>query len=527
MSLPTSEPQRFLSAAPRVRLEKAFESPFKNVIATARTCYSSKGIVADGTIQLELFGESRDKDIARSIYGAGHHTTFQHAQFQFTLDNVSRHFIWSFLHQHPFYNSEQVSQRYVAVKPGTVAIPPMAGEALALYQQTIEYQHELYRELRELLETTTAEAYYERFPYRAKYPEKYRRDIAKRSQEVARYVLPIGTFAYMYHTISALTLLRYWRLGEMFDTPLEQRIVIGEMVRQLLEHDPNYSIVLEEPLPIEQTAEYRVFEQYHGAATPSPAFAREFDAELDGVLSRLVDYKVNAESSMADSVREMVGLTRDRMSDDEAIELVLNPAHNPILGENLSLTTHAKLARAMHHPHYTFRRRLSHTADSQDQRHRMTPASRPILAAQVGDEPDYYVPEIVERNPVAAAKYREAMERSWAAVTRLIAHGVPAEHAHYLLPNAVNVRYSESSDLLNLHHKHKMRLCYNAQEEIWRASLDEARQIRQVHPRIGRWLLPPCTIRDFAGTRPTCPEGDRFCGIKVWKLDIDEYERVI
>ena len=522
-----SEPQRFLSAAPRVRLEKAFESPFKNVIATARTCYSSKGIVDDGTIQLELFGESRDKDIARSIYGAGHHTTFQHAQFQFTLDNVSRHFIWSFLHQHPFYNSEQVSQRYVAVKAGTVAIPPMSGEALELYTATVEYQHAAYRELRDLLEGVTAAAYYERFPYRAKYPEKYAKDIRKRSQEIARYVLPIGTFAYMYHTISALTLLRYWRLGEMFDTPLEQRIVIGEMVRQLLQHDPNYEIILEEPLPIDQTAEYRVFEQYHGSTTPSSSFAREFDAGLGDTISQLVDYKVNAEQTMADSVREMLGLCRDGMSDDDAIELVLNPARNPILGENLSLTTHAKLSRAMHHPHYTFRRRLSHTADSQDQRHRMTPGSRPILAAQISDEPDYIVPEIVLRDKTVMAKYREVMERSWMAVNRLVALGVPAEHAHYLLPNAVSVRFSESSDLLNLHHKHKMRLCYNAQEEIWRASLDEARQIRAVHPRIGKWLLPPCTIRDYAGTRPTCPEGDRFCGIKVWKLDIDEYKRVI
>ncbi|MBC8144646.1 MAG: FAD-dependent thymidylate synthase, partial [bacterium] len=176
---------------------------------------------------------------------------------------------------------------------------------------------------------------------------------------------------------------------------------------------------------------------------------------------------------------------------------------------------------------YTFRRRLSHTADSQDQRHRMTPGSRPILAAQISDQPDYVLPEIITRNAVAEAKYREGMERSWEAVHRLTAMGVPAEHAHYLLPNAVTVRFSESSDLLNLHHKHKMRLCYNAQEEIWRASLDEARQIRAVHPRIGKWLLPPCTIRDYAGTRPTCPEGDRFCGIKVWKLDIDEYKRVI
>ena len=109
----------------------------------------------------------------------------------------------------------------------------------------------------------------------------------------------------------------------------------------------------------------------------------------------------------------------------------------------------------------------------------------------------------------------------------LIALGVPAEFAHYLLPNAVSVRYTESSDLLNLHHKHKMRLCYNAQEEIWRASVDEARQIRAVHPRIGRWLLPPCTIRDRAGVRPICPEGERFCGEKVWRIDIDQYERII
>jgi hypothetical protein len=72
-----------------------------------------------------------------------------------------------------------------------------------------------------------------------------------------------------------------------------------------------------------------------------------------------------------------------------------------------------------------------------------------------------------------------------------------------------------------------MRLCYNAQEEIWRASVDEARQIRGVHPRIGRWLLPPCTIRDAAGVRPVCPEGERFCGEKVWRIDIDQYERII
>lgn len=524
---PVVDQQQFLSEAPRVRLEKAFDTPFKNVVATARTCYSGKGIVADDSVQLELFPESRDTQIVRSIYEAGHHTTFQHAQFQFTLDNVSRHFIWSFLHQHPFYNSEQVSQRYVTVKAGMVAIPPMEGAALELFQTTVEYQHAAYRELIALLGEPTTEAYYRRFPYRRKYPDRYVKDIRKKAQEIARYALPVGTFAYLYHTISGLTLLRYWRLSEMFDTPLEQKIVIGEMMRELLRHDPNYRIVLEDPIPIEETPEYRAFMEFHGSATPSGAFAERFDRSLDGYTSKLVDYKANAENVLAESVREVLGLLPEQLADDDAIELALNPNRNRVLGENLTLTTHAKLTRALHHAHYTFRRKVSHTADSQDQRHRMTPASRPILAAQLSDDPDYITPDIVRHSAAAHAKYCEVMERSWEAIARLKALGVPAEHAHYLLPNAVSVRYTESSDLLNLHHKHKMRLCYNAQEEIWRASVDEARQIRAVQPRIGRWLLPPCNIRDLAGVRPVCPEGERFCGEKVWKIDIEQYERVI
>ena len=30
-----------------------------------------------------------------------------------------------------------------------------------------------------------------------------------------------------------------------------------------------------------------------------------------------------------------------------------------------------------------------------------------------------------------------------------------------------------------------------------------------------------------AGRRPYCPEGDRYCGVRVWELGLDAYERVI
>ena len=37
------------------------------------------------------------------------------------------------------------------------------------------------------------------------------------------------------------------------------------------------------------------------------------------------------------------------------------------------------MMRALNHASYVFEKRLSHTADSQDQRHRMVPASRPMM----------------------------------------------------------------------------------------------------------------------------------------------------
>ncbi len=113
--------EKFVSPEPIVRLVKWFPDSYRNTIAVARTCYSSKGIVLDENVT-----DKGDK-LAESIYRAGHHTTLQHAHYQFTLDRVSRHCIWSFLHSHPFYNSEQVSQRYVEVQPGNTAIPPLRG----------------------------------------------------------------------------------------------------------------------------------------------------------------------------------------------------------------------------------------------------------------------------------------------------------------------------------------------------------------------------------------------------------------
>jgi thymidylate synthase ThyX len=192
------------------------------------------------------------------------------------------------------------------------------------------------------------------------------------------------------------------------------------------------------------------------------------------------------------------------------------------------LTTISKLTRALGHAHYTFQKKLSHTADSQDQRHRMTPASRPVLQAHfLPERVDVVIPALLHAVPEAEARFLETCERTWKAISRLLDGGVAPEQALYLLPNAFPIRFEESGDLLHLHHKWVHRLCYTAQEEIWRASIDEVQAVRRVHPELVAHVHAPCWVRREAKQTPFCPEGPRFCGVPVWTLGLEQMERLL
>ncbi len=518
----------FRSPPPRAALTRGFSKAYDNAVATARSCYSSRVITTEEVSKDERSRELRDR-IAQETYVAGHHTTLQHASFQFAMENVSRQLVWSFLHAHPFYNSEQVSQRYVEVKPGNVIVPSLPAAEEVVYRAAVDDAMATYQTLMGVLTPKVAEEFYRIFPARRHKPEKWALSIKKRVQEIARYVLPIGTFAHLYHTVSGLTLHRYHRLCQQLDVPTETLLLVKAMVAEVNGLDPQFFAAIEDPLPLEETLEYRsLAEQGKLKAGGSRAFLREFDEGMGLYRSRLIDTSPGAESAVAQGVRSVLGLTRAEMPDLAAIERVLSPKENPYLAESLVLTTVSKLTRALGHAHYTFQKKLSHTADSQDQRHRMTPGSRPVLHAHfLPDEVDVIVPELVEQVPEALELYRAFSARQWKAISRLLDAGVPEEMALYLLPNSFPIRFVESGDLLHLHHKWVHRLCYTAQEEIWRASVEEVMQVRKVHPALARHIQPPCTIRKDAGVRPMCPEGPRFCGVPVWNLDVPQFRRLL
>jgi hypothetical protein len=204
------------------------------------------------------------------------------------------------------------------------------------------------------------------------------------------------------------------------------------------------------------------------------------------------------------------------LDDDAALDCVLNPAKNRYRVDTLNVSAHAPLMRTLVHAHYTFRKKLSHTADSQDQRHRMVPGSRPLLTRSVPNSVDVIEPELCRDDPECHALFGEACEAAWDARARLQGRGVAPEHALYLLPNALAVRFEESGTLLDLLHKWTMRTCLNAQREIWTASMDEVEQVAAVHPKLARHVGPPCSVRNGI-VRPRCTEGSHFCGVPVWR----------
>jgi len=247
----------------------------------------------------------------------------------------------------------------------------------------------------------------------------------------------------------------------------------------------------------------------------SDRFVAEFDRRLGGRVSRLRDWSPNAEQIIADAIRSTFGLTASELNDDEAIDRVMNPARNPYRVDMLNVAYHSPMMRALNHAAYVFEKKLSHTADSQDQRHRMVPASRPLMTFADTTQPDFITPRLIRQNAAAAAVYDKAMQDAWAAKNRLLTLGVPLESALYVLPNAKALRLVESGAFIALQHKWTLRTCFNAQEEIYLASMDEIEQVRDIHPRLAKFLGPPCVLRNHIAS-PRCTEGTHFCGVPVW-----------
>ena len=438
----------------KIRILETNYKPTDIAVGSARSCYFGKNIVTPE----EVKNWPKKSELLNSIFKAGHHTTLMHYHFTILIEGMSRLLIWRLLHSHPFYNSEQVSQRYAKMKIENFTYPENGDKKVwqNYYEKMFNYYEKLIEILTPKIETIL--------------PKFKKKEATKKAQEFARYLLPIGMNAHLYHTINVITALRYINAVQVipeakdeakkFVSMLENEMLkIDKDLKPLIEFAKQERVVFPELKPL--------IEKHRGKIV------------FDVVKS---DFELN---------ENYAGVLR-------ASNIYLDGA---ILG---GFNSYIK---------------LSLSADAQNQRHRRSPAIRPKLEDIY--KRDFYTPEILEDEAI----YKEAVEYSYKFFEQE-KEKLGFGEAAYALLNAHNIEIVEHNDFQEFAHKAQMRLCYNAQEEIFRIVYKQVEALAKEGVDISKFA-PPCVVRNMQKLKPICPEGDRFCGVKVWKLDFKDYKRVI
>lgn len=439
--------------------------PTNIAVSAARTCYFAGGLVEP----LKSEGWSAKENLLSSIFEAGHHTTLQHAHFTILIDGMSRHLIWRLLHSHPYYNSEQVSQRYAKMKIDNFVYPKECNKnEWQAYYESVFAKYEL---LCEKLKTKFEECL----------PKFKKKDAVKKAQEFARYVLPQGMGAYLYHTINLTVALRYIALAKELPEVKDEATEFAELLANAL-------------------------------------------LEIDASLAPLIEYAKGAKAAFADF--DMAGFKKEMgIKDGENLRVydVVNPYFYEVdsnYGDVLRLSTMSVDSASL--GGFSSYIKMSFSADAQNQRHRRSVGVRPSVEKTYKKE--YYLPPIIEKDSELRAIYDEAMNDAYSFFEKEAAK-VGFGEAVYALPNAHMIELVERNDMASFNHKAQMRLCYNAQQEIYDIVYEQAKELRRQNVRGSDKLLPPCAVRSMFGIYPTCPEGSRFCGVKVWKQDFADMSR--
>lgn len=436
------------------------ETPSNVAVSSARSCYFPNGVVKPN----ESENWSKKDELLDSIFKAGHHTTLMHSNFTLLISGVSRHLIWRLLHSHPHYNSEQISQRYAKMKSDSFYYP-IDGDKF----EWEEYYSRVFKSYEYLIEKLTPIC-------EARLPKFKIKEAKKKAQEIARYILPQGICAYMYHTVNLLTILRYISSVKALQEAKTEALEFANKLEELL---------LKMDSSLKPLIDY---------AKISDVKFFEFDME-----SFKENNNINSNIHIFDVVKPL--------------DFEFNSNYFSILKNSQMLLDGSNLGG------FSSYMKLSLSADAQNQRHRKSVAIRPTISTKR----DFYIPNII-KNSEFLQFYLDEMNYIYNFFDTQI-DKIGLSSAVYALPNSHNIEIIERNDFNSFFHKAQMRLCFNAQEEIYDLIYEQVKILKSLNILHSDKLLPPCSLRFQNEVFPICPEGVRFCGVKVWKLDFETYKR--
>ncbi|HLF71160.1 MAG TPA: FAD-dependent thymidylate synthase [Dehalococcoidia bacterium] len=108
-----------------------------------------------------------------------------------------------------------------------------------------------------------------------------------------------------------------------------------------------------------------------------------------------------------------------------------------------------------------------------------------------GGEFPYTVPESVKRAGLDGDLDAE-FDRIAQLYDKMVASGVPAEDARFVLPNATNTNFKVTINFAEFLHIADLRLCTRAQWEFRKVVAMMRGEVMRTFPEIGRYLQPKC-----------------------------------
>jgi thymidylate synthase (FAD) len=149
---------------------------------------------------------------------------------------------------------------------------------------------------------------------------------------------------------------------------------------------------------------------------------------------------------------------------------------------------------------------ISRACSHQLVRHRIASYSQQSQRYVSHEQPlDVVTPASIAAQPVLVARFEAHLAATHQFYRDLLAAGVPAEDARFVLPNAAATKLVLTMNARELHHFFALRCCRRAQWEIRAMAKEMLRLVRQTAPLLFQTAGPGCL-------RGACPEGPMSCG---------------
>lgn len=159
----------------------------------------------------------------------------------------------------------------------------------------------------------------------------------------------------------------------------------------------------------------------------------------------------------------------------------------------------------LEHVTFTFKiEGVSRALTHQLVRHRIASPTQRSQRYVVEDCFDYVVPPTLRTNTEIECEYHALLQHIQEFYNKAVQHGIPAEDARYILPNATVSTIVITMNLRSLINFMHLRLCQHSQWEIRELAREMAFYVGSVAPELTRFLEPECIHLGYCRQRKSC-----------------------